>query len=86
VDEDEGCKTEIKIASLYDTVVAEKAKPGTPQSPSRLRHSRQKVQARSAVPFVVELLSEFQVDGTWNVPTTLTWGSRTCSRSSDTLK
>jgi len=27
------------------------------------------VQARSAVPFAVKLLPEFQVDGTWNVPT-----------------
>jgi hypothetical protein len=27
VDEEEGCKTEIEIASLYDTVVAQKAKP-----------------------------------------------------------
>ena len=33
------------------------------------RHSRQKVQARSAVPFAVELLPGLQVDGTWNVPT-----------------
>ena len=37
------------------------------------RHSQQKVQARSAVPFVVELLLGCQVDGTWNVPTTLTF-------------
>ncbi len=29
------------------------------------------MQARSAVPFTVELLPGFQVDGTWNVPTTL---------------
>jgi len=29
------------------------------------------VQARSAVPFAVELLLGFQVDGTWNVPKTL---------------
>ena len=36
-------------------------------------HSRPKVQARSAVPFAVELLPGFQVDGTWNVPTTLTF-------------
>jgi hypothetical protein len=28
------------------------------------------VQARTAVPFAVELLPGFQVDGTWNVPTT----------------
>ena len=27
--------------------------------------------ARSALPFAVELLPGFQVDGTWNVPTTL---------------
>ena len=39
-----------------------------------IRHSRQKVQARSAVPFAVELFPGFQVDGTWNVPTTLTLG------------
>jgi len=38
-------------------------------------HSRPKVQARSAVPFAVELLPGFQVDGTWNVPTTLTFVS-----------
>ncbi len=38
---------------------------------SQFRHSRQKVQARFAVPFAVELLPEFLVDGTWNVPTTL---------------
>jgi hypothetical protein len=37
-------------------------------------NSRQKVQARSAVPFAVKRLPEFQVDGTWNVPTTLTFG------------
>ena len=39
------------------------------------RHIRQKVQARSAVPFAVELLPGFQVDGTWNVPTTLVDGT-----------
>jgi hypothetical protein len=45
------------------------------------------VQARSAVPFTtkvagtlrvpfaVKLLTEFQVDGTWNVPTTLVDGT-----------
>jgi len=38
---------------------------------SWFRHSRQNVQARSSVPIAVELLSGFQVDGTWNVPTTL---------------
>ncbi len=32
--------------------------------------SRQKVQARSAVPFAIELLPRFLVYGTWNVPTT----------------
>ena len=32
---------------------------------------RKKVLARSAMPFAVKLLSGFQVDGTWNVPTTL---------------
>ncbi len=37
------------------------------------RHSRQKVQARSTVPFAVKLLQGFQVDGTWNVPTTFTF-------------
>ncbi len=37
------------------------------------KYSRQKVQARSAVQFAVELLTGFQVDGTWNVPITLTW-------------
>ncbi len=31
-----------------------------------------KYQARSAVPFAVMRLPGFQVDGTWNVPTTLT--------------
>ncbi len=29
------------------------------------------MQVRSAVPFAVKLLPGFQVDGTWNVPTTL---------------
>ncbi len=33
-----------------------------------------KVQARSAVPFAVELLPGFQVDGTWNVPTYFDFG------------
>ena len=33
-------------------------------------HSGQKLQARSALPFAVRLLPGFQVDGTWNVPTT----------------
>jgi len=35
-------------------------------------HSGQKLQARSTLPFAVKLLPGFQVDGTWNVPTTLT--------------
>ena len=38
-----------------------------------LSTDRQKVQARSAVPFAVKLLAGFFVDGTWNVPTTLTF-------------
>ena len=33
------------------------------------------MQAGSAVPFAVKLLPGFQVDGTWNVPTTLTFVS-----------
>jgi hypothetical protein len=37
------------------------------------RSSRQKYQARSAVPFAVKLLQGFQVDGTWNVPTPFTF-------------
>ncbi len=43
-------------------------------APRLIGHSRQKVQARSAMPFAVELLPArpvFQVDGTWNVPPTL---------------
>jgi len=44
--------------------------------PAPLRHSRQKVQARSAVPFAVKLLPGFQVDGTWNVPTYFIPGGR----------
>ncbi|MCY2979754.1 MAG: hypothetical protein NTU79_13890 [Planctomycetota bacterium] len=35
-------------------------------------HSGQKVQASFAVPSAVNLLPGFHVDGTWNVPTTLT--------------
>jgi hypothetical protein len=38
-----------------------------------VRHSRQKVPARSAVPFAVKLLPGYHVDGTWNVLTTLTF-------------
>lgn len=38
-----------------------------------MRHSRQNVHALSAVPFAVKLLPGLQVDGTWSVPTTLTF-------------
>jgi hypothetical protein len=46
------------------------------QRPGPGGHIGQKVQARSAVPFAVKLLIGFQVDGTWNVPTTLIPGGR----------
>ena len=50
--------------------------PRTTKGAGTLRRAvrnRQKVQARSAVPFAVKLLPRFLVDGTWNVPTTLTF-------------